>query len=73
MQGISKEHKRLVKIAQGAKDEVIMKATDSVVVISINKDGLWASSSNLSNKQLSETLSGVSIELKELLRNQNNN
>lgn len=73
MQGISKEHKRLVKIAQGAKDEVIMKATDSVVVISINKDGLWASSSNLGNKQLSETLMGVSLELNELLRNQNNN
>ena len=73
MQGISKEHKRLVKIAQGAKDEVIMKATDSVVVISINKDGLWASSSNLSNKELSKTLMGVSLELNELLRNQNNN
>lgn len=43
---MKKEHQRLLNTAKYAKDSTLIKASDSILVLVANKEGLWVMNGN---------------------------
>lgn len=69
---MNKEHKRLLKIAQDLKDDAVIKASDSILVIVSNKEGIWTMNGNLGNNENAlSMLENICKEMRESLMKTN--
>ncbi|MFT6125780.1 MAG: hypothetical protein ACJAVA_000221 [Flavobacteriaceae bacterium] len=71
---MNSEHKRISKISADLKDNAVIKASDKILVIVSNKDGLWTLNGNLgNNKDAANMMQNIIDQLNKTQEQQSKN